>query len=501
MRSLLVRSSAVFVLTLGLVGAGSWIPTQSRDEAATVSAVTRSWSELFAMLGNVDVVHGLFYSAMKVWLGLVGISPLTLRLPSVVACAAAAAFVVLIGSVLVFRRAGLLAGLVLAVSPRVTLIGTEGRSAAWFTAVAALLVLLVVLSVRRPSRWWLLPVALTTAVLGFLHIYTLLLAPVLLFYVLLAAPVRPSAGSRAHLVGLFREHRGWAALGIVLGTVPVVWLGLRARGQQAQVDWIDPPNLQTLSGVASETVSPHNELWAVLAWGCAVAGLIWLSRHRGRRVTRGATVLLVGWLVWPPLALIATSAAWSPLYSQRYMAFCVPALAVLAGIGLASIRRRLLAAVVALALPLAGLASYPAQRTIDSWDDWAQVMAVVRYRSIPGDAMVDYPLVSALPVSYPDAFPGVRVLNAGQDRLTRNALWDDRLPLEQVEPRLAGVQRLWYLTPVSDDVRRTAEIARLRQLGFRGEMLQRSSAEQTWLFTRTGAEAARGDRLLLRKPG
>ena len=41
----------------------SWVPTQSRDEAATVSAVTRSWSQLGAMLQNVDVVHALFYSA------------------------------------------------------------------------------------------------------------------------------------------------------------------------------------------------------------------------------------------------------------------------------------------------------------------------------------------------------------------------------------------------------------------------------------------------------
>ena len=490
----------MFVLALGLAGAGCWIPTQSRDEAATLSAVQRSWAELFAMLGNVDVVHGLFYSGMKVWLGLVGTSTLTLRLPSVVAAAAAAAFVTALASVLVSRRAGLLAGLVLAVSPRVTLVATEGRSAASFTAMAALLVLLGVLSVRRPSRWWLLPVALGTAVLGFLHIYTLLLAPVLLLYLLLAAPVRPTAGVRAHLGGLFREHRGWPAAGIVLGALPVGWLGLQARGQAAQVDWIDPPNLQTLSGVASETMSPHNELWAVLAWGCAVAGLIWLSRHRSRRPTRGATVLLVGWLVWPPLALIALSAVWSPLYSQRYMAFCVPALAVLAGIGLASVRRRLLAAAVAAALPLAGLASYPLQRSVDAWDDWAQVMAVVRYSAIPGDVLIDYPLVSALPVSYPDGLAGLPVLNAGQDRLTRNALWDERLPLAQVEPRLAGVRRLWYLTPTDDDARRTAEIARLRQLGFSGEMLQRSSAEQTWLFTRTAEKAARGDRLL-RTPG
>ncbi|SER26626.1 glycosyltransferase family 39 protein [Microlunatus flavus] len=493
--SVVVRAVAVFVMTTGLVGAGSWVPTQSRDEAATVSAVTRTWAQLGQMLQNVDVVHALFYATMKVWLDVVGISTLTLRAPSAVACGLAAGLVVVLGSLLFTPRAGLLAGLVMAVCPRVTLVGTEGRSGAWFTAAAVLLVVLVVLSARRPSALWVLPVALATALVGGLHVYSALMLPVLVVW--LWAPPDPEGRPR-RILRLGLPPGRWPALvGLLLGAVPVVVLAWRARGQQAQVDWIDPPTPESLAKIATEPLAPLNGLWAVLCWAMAAAGLVWLSRHRKGR--RGTTFLLVGWAVVPGLALITVSAVWTPLYSQRYLAFCVGALAVLAGGGIASVRRRWLAFCLAAALPLAGTTTYRDQRTVDAWDSWGQIAAVVAYRGNPGDAVIDYPLVSAITVSYPGALGTGPVLNAGADRLSRHYLWDDRLPLSAVEPRLRGVQRLWYLSPVADEAQRTLEIRRLRELGFSGDLLERSDAEQTWLFTRTAAQAERGD-LLLRTP-
>jgi mannosyltransferase len=230
----------------------------------------------------------------------------------------------------------------------------------------------------------------------------------------------------------------------------------------------------------------------------AAAGLVWLAQHRRGR--RGTTFLLVGWAVFPGLALVSVSAAWTPLYSQRYLSFCLGGLAVLAGAGLASVRRRWLTFCLAASLPLASAVTYRDQRQPDAWDSWGQIQAVFTQRGIPGDPVIDYPLVSAITVSYPGALGTGPVLNAGADRLRRHYLWDERLPLRDVEPRLRGVQRLWYLSPVADEAQRTTEVARLRQLGFSGQVLERSDAEQTWLFTRTAAEAERGD-LLLTTPG
>lgn len=495
-RSVLVRAMAVFVLTVGLVGAGSWIPTQSRDEAATVSAVSRSWSQLSAMLENVDVVHSLFYAVMKVWLDQVGISALSLRAPSIVACGLAAGLVVVLGSLLFTARAGLLAGLVMAACPRVTLMGLEGRSAAWFTAAAVLLVLVVVLAVRRPSWVWFLPVALVTTFLGGLHVYAALLLPVLVVW-LWAPPEAAGRRRRFFRLGL-PSGRVVPLLGLLCGAVPVGLLALRARGQQAQVDWIDPPTLESLAKIATETVAPVNGLWAVLAWAMAAVGLVWLARHRRGR--RGTTFLLVGWAVFPGLALVGVSAAWTPLYSQRYLSFCLGGLAVLAGAGLASVRRGWLTFCLAMSLPLASAVTYRDQRGEGAWDSWAQIAAIVAYQGHPGDAVIDYPLVSAITVSYPHALGTGPVLNAGADRLSRHYLWDERLPLQAVEQRLRGVQRLWYLSPTADETERTADLRRLRQLGFDPKMLERSDAEQTWLLTRTAAQTQRGDQLL-RTPG
>ena len=495
--SVLVRAFTVFVLTVGLVGAGAWVPTQSRDEAATVSAVTRSWSQLGAMLQNVDVVHALFYSAMKVWLDHVGISTITLRLPSALACGLAAGLVVVLGSLLVSPRAGLLSGLVMAVSPRLTKIATEGRSAAWFTAAAVVLVLVVVLAVRRPSWLWSVPTAVATTLLGGLQLYTVLLAPVLVLYLWLA----PGTGRRRVWRAGLRPGRLAVLLGLAVGLVPVAELALRARTQEAQVGWIEPPTLSTLSTAATESVSPQNPLWAVLAWGLAVAGLVWLSRRRQHRAP--TALLLVGWLGFPGVALLVASAVWTPLYSSRYLAFCLGGIAVLAGIGLASIRRAWLAVPLAAAVVLTGVVSYRAQRRVDAWDDWGHIMDVVRYQAAPGDVVIDYPLVSALTVSYPAGLLDLPVLNAGRTRIARHYLWDERLPLRDVEGKLVGVRRVWYLAPSAnedDERRRVADLVLLRQLGFRRVSLQKSAGEQTYLLTRTTAQMESGDRRL-RTPG
>ena len=76
--------------------------------------------------------------------------------------------------------------------------------------------------------------------------------------------------------------------------------------------------------------------------------------------------------------------------------------------------------------------------------NFGKIAHVVAYRGNPGDAVVDSPLVSAITVSYPGALGTGPVLNAGADRISRAYLWDERLPLSAVEPRLRGVLGISY---------------------------------------------------------
>ena len=110
----------------------------SHDETATVAAVHRSFAQLVRMLGNVDVVHGAYYALIWLVARVGGSSELVVRLPSVVAMAVAAGFVVALGRRLASAWAGLAAGLAFAVLPSVSWFAQYAREGALITALAVL---------------------------------------------------------------------------------------------------------------------------------------------------------------------------------------------------------------------------------------------------------------------------------------------------------------------------------------------------------------------------
>ena len=65
---------AVAAFAIAVSAAGSARPSFWFDEAATISAGSRSLPELWRLLGNIDAVHGLYYLFMHGWMKL-GTSP------------------------------------------------------------------------------------------------------------------------------------------------------------------------------------------------------------------------------------------------------------------------------------------------------------------------------------------------------------------------------------------------------------------------------------------
>ncbi|MEV4196188.1 hypothetical protein AB0J65_33075, partial [Streptomyces toxytricini] len=115
-----------------------------RDEAATWQVAGRSAGDIWAMLGNVDAVHGLYYLLMHGLFEVFGPGTATLRLPSVLAVAAAAACTALLGERLAGRLAGLAGGFALPLLPAVQFHLQEGRPYALVAAGAGLSTLLLV---------------------------------------------------------------------------------------------------------------------------------------------------------------------------------------------------------------------------------------------------------------------------------------------------------------------------------------------------------------------
>ncbi|MDA5284970.1 glycosyltransferase family 39 protein [Streptomyces sp. NPDC054904] len=306
----------LWTLALGLWGL-SRQDSVWRDEAATWQVAGRSTGEIWAMLGNVDAVHGLYYLFMHGLFEVFGAGTTTLRLPSVLAVAVAAACVALIGNRLSGPATGLGAGLALGLLPAVQFHLQEGRPYALVAAGSGLSTLLLVSLVGdgsgRPGRrtWprW--------TAYGLL----VLVCALLNWLSLLALP--------AHALTLWwvRAGRGvwlrWAAAGAcaVAGALPLI---LFSRGQSDQVSWIPPLTWHMLIGPGI--------LLAVGAFGA------WTDRPARGRLSVAAVGLPL--LAAPQLALIGLSLV-QPLFLDRYILFGMLGLALLIGASLGAGARAL----------------------------------------------------------------------------------------------------------------------------------------------------------------
>ncbi|MFI5618775.1 hypothetical protein [Streptomyces sp. NPDC051567] len=302
----------LWTLALGLWGI-SRQDSVWRDEAATWQVALRSTGEIWDMLGQVDAVHGLYYLLMHGLFELFGAGTTTLRLPSVLAGAAAAAGVAVTGRRLAGPWAGLGGGLAFGLLPAVQFHLQEGRPYALVTAGAGLSTLLLVSLLAPPARdrtWprW-TAYGVTVLVCALLNWLSLLVLP-------------------AHAVTLWwvRAGRGvwlrWAAYaaGAVAGALPLV---LFSRGQSDQVSWIPPLTWHMMIG-------PGILLTA--------GGLCALAARRGTgrfRATGRLSVAAVGLplLAVPQLGLIGLSLV-RPLFLDRYVLFSMAGLALLIGAAL-----------------------------------------------------------------------------------------------------------------------------------------------------------------------
>ena len=374
------------------------VPPLWRDEAATKAIASRSVGQILATMPHDDVVHGAYYLVAHVFIRLFGSSNGVLRFPSAIAAAVACAVTALVAQRLAARGGrwyaaltGVTAGAVLALLPAMIRYAQEARSYAIVTMLAAIATYLLLRAVDggRP-RWW---AAYGAAVFltGLFNVFGLLIV-VAHGLTLLAigrgapgtggarsgrpgrGPARvagltaaPAAGS-THWTGsaatgtagtgttagyygsdfasaTFPKPRGRRLLGVPLGwliaglvaVLLLVPLVAMAYAQRNALSW-----MTSSAPVGRDTVALAH-LWAGspgLVWpvfGLAALGVV-ASLIAGPRSLSPATVALP-WLVAPPAILLAVSTT-HPVYDQRYVEFCLPALAICVASGITGLWRR-----------------------------------------------------------------------------------------------------------------------------------------------------------------
>ncbi|MFG3428269.1 hypothetical protein [Streptomyces californicus] len=334
---------AVWTVVLGLWGL-SRQNSVWRDEAATWQVARRSTGDIVRMLEHVDVVHSLYYLCMHGLFAGFGPSTTVLRLPSVLAVAAAVACVALIGHRLAGAYVGLGAGLALGLLPAVQFYLQEGRPYALVAAGSAASTLLLVnaLRGRARKRTW-AAYACAVLVCGWLNWLALLILP-------------------AHLITLLwsRAPRGvrvrWA-VAAGAATAGVLPLALFSLDQSGQVSWVPPLTWHMMIGPAillaigglggllgrrtGTGTAPGTGMGTAERTGVAGrtdrtgrADRTDLADREGRPgpVTGSPSVAAVGLplLAVPQLGLIGLSLV-KPLFVDRYILFSLLGLALLIG--------------------------------------------------------------------------------------------------------------------------------------------------------------------------
>lgn len=509
----------VLSLALGLWGIDRG-HSMWRDEAVTWQVSHRPLAEIGQLVQGVDIVHALYYALMHGVFAFFGDSLMTLRLPSVLATAAACGLIALVGARLAGRPAGIGAGLALAMVPAVQEHAQEGRSYALVLAFVALSTLLLVNALERPEarRWTAYGAA--TLIAALLNWFSLL---ALVAHAVTVMWLRPG---RARVTG-------WscAVAVAVAGALPLVLL---SRAQAGQVAWIDPPDRTTVAGVViTVTIAVLCARMPLARIPLARTSLarMQLARMQLARVplvpvplvrrpepVRGADRLVRGdepavredgppvplslaavalpLCAVPQIVLLVVSFV-KPLYLTRYVLFAYEGLALLIGVLVATAAVRVRAdvrIVLPAAVALTLLALLPTELRLRSpqsrVDDVLTAAAAVASRDgadgvlfIPA-ARRDTALVS------PHAFTGLRDLALAEDRLESGTMQGTEAAPDAIEREVKGARRIVLVTDPGPGRPRSVR-----------DRAKRNALDQH--FVRRSTQIERGRRISLyeRRPG
>lgn len=435
-------------------------PSLWRDEGYTRSAVQRPLGDIIAMLAHQDVVHGLYYVVMHPLVAVLGNSATVIRLPSLAAASLAAGLTAALGRRL--ARAvgcpsasvtGLVAGLLLVALPLTTWYAQDARPYAMATLSAVGATYVFVQGIGAASRWWWAGYAAVITSLALLNLYALLLVAAHGVSLRILRRRAASAGTEALTPRAVARRWLAASAAAMLALAPLIIFAAR---QTTQVDWVRRPGEGTVYMLVADFAGYSALIPLVIP--LAILGVAADLGRRPRAAIAPAAVT-VPWLVLPPAVLLAASLA-APVYVQRYVIFCMPAMALLAANGMTWLAHRarltptgrrfpalarLLPAIVLIVMAALLVGPQQAMRTGSARpDNLVRVAAVVAANELPGDVIFYMPWnTRVVALAYPGPFGKLRDIGLARSAVASATLGGVPAPAPALASRFTHVQRLW----------------------------------------------------------
>lgn len=331
MRTQRLPRESVLVFTL-VLAAWAWrlygLDAQSlwRDETDSLRFATRPLAQALAMFTRPGENGPLFFLLLKPWLAVAGHSEFALRFPSALAGVLAVPILYRWGRWLHTRQMGLVAALLLAFNPYHVWYSQEAKM---YAPVVTLILAVLGVFVRAMERggWWRWGLWVVLVSVGFyLHV--------------LAALVLPLQGVWFLLMPRWR--RRWRSFGAALAALLLPYLPL--------IGWqwtlLTDPNFAT-----GHAFVPFGRMLLV-TWAAQLAGIpvlpgMWVLAPAVFLLLagcflppygRGTRLLPTWWLV--PLGVLYLICLMTPLFTDRYLIWTLPAQMLLMAWGVTKVARR-----------------------------------------------------------------------------------------------------------------------------------------------------------------
>jgi len=382
------------------------------DEAFSVELSRQPLPLLWHIIWGPEPNMELYYLFLHFWLGFTSFPGLhatefVVRFPSAIFAAFSSVMVLLLGRRFLGMTAGLVgAGLYILNNLQLTYAQqTRAYSLQLLLICIAWYALLTLLSQHsHHKRWWACYIAVTTLAI-YSHLFTLviLFAQLTAFVGLLILPSIWRATARKQLPAFIVSL-------MIIGLLSIPMLLVSLHGPKT--GWLPVPHLQDLYNLFV-VISANSKFYMLVLFGFCTLGLliaVLVSLPEGKQVLeqfalyksgedkRNAMLehylpvafALLCWVVVPVVFSYVVSQGSTRLFSTRYLVTILPALFILVGLGVASLRWRVVQVVLTLALFLFALHYVPAYYKGAQIEDWNSTVHWLQQRYQPGDGLVCY---------------------------------------------------------------------------------------------------------------